>query len=368
MIFSDFVRTDANHRKFSERRFSHINRSAEPEYFRIRELLESWAAHVPDPERFQFEQRIQSGDDRAFDSAFFELYIHELHLRTGHKIVHHPILCHTKKRPDFLATDHDARSAIFEATVATETTDEDRGNEARLNALYDAINDRVESPDYFVGVDVEGTANTPIPIASWSQQVQSWLDGLDYEDVVAIGQQGLFEYLPVLEFEHDGVIVVFRPIAKKQSARRKPGARALGVQGGQSCWVTSHIDIAKALRKKATRYGEMAVPFVIAVNCTGPWSDWEEIRDAIFGGEGLWPLANRALFGRVSAVLAVDHLLPWSVPRAEARLFHNPNATLPYRGALTALPQARLESGQVEELDGTHPRVWFGLTESWPEQ
>jgi hypothetical protein len=83
MIFSDFVRTDANHRKFSERRFSHINRSAEPEYFRIRELLESWAAHVPDPERFQFEQRIQSGDDRAFDSAFFELYIHELHLRTG---------------------------------------------------------------------------------------------------------------------------------------------------------------------------------------------------------------------------------------------------------------------------------------------
>ena len=65
--------------------------------------------------------------------------------------------------------------------MATETTDKDRANKARLNSLYDAINDRVESPDYFVGLDVVGTAATPIPIASWCQQIQSWLARLNYE-------------------------------------------------------------------------------------------------------------------------------------------------------------------------------------------
>lgn len=79
-------------------------------------------------------------------------------------------------------------------------------------------------------------------------------------------------------------------------------------------------------------------------------------------------VAHRTLFRRVSAVLAVHHLLPWSVARADALLFHNPNAAIPYSGALNALPRARLESGQINELHGTHPRAWFGLSESWPEQ
>ena len=101
MIFSDFIRTDATPRKFSEPRVRHLDRSVEPEYFRIRELLESWATHVPGDNLFDLEQRIRSGDDRDFDSAFFKLYIHELLLRTGHEIVHHPVLPATKKRPDF---------------------------------------------------------------------------------------------------------------------------------------------------------------------------------------------------------------------------------------------------------------------------
>ena len=104
---------------------------------------------------------------------------------------------------------------------------------------------------------------------------------------------------------------------------------SMGLQGGQACWVTSHIDIAKAIEESHTRR-RMAFPFVIAVNCTGPWTDWEEIRDSIFGDEGLWPSAHRALFRRVSPVLAVHHLLPWSVARADAWLFHNPNAAIPY--------------------------------------
>jgi hypothetical protein len=236
-----------------------------------------------------------------------------------------------------------------------------------LNALYDAINDRVQSPDYFIGLDVEGTANTPIPIASWCQQIQTWLALLDYDEIVAIGNRGFFDCLPDLELDHDGVIVVFRPIAKKQSARGKHGVRPLGAQGREGSWVTSHIDIAKTLKRKAIRYGTLAMQYIIAVNCTGPLSDWEEVGNAIFGDQGIWPSPDRPSFRRVSAVIATHHLLPRSVTRADVRLFHNPNATFPYRGVLTALPQAKSESGQIKEGDGKHPRDWFGLSDSWPE-
>jgi hypothetical protein len=366
MIFSDFSRSDTTPRKYSERRFTHLDRSAEPEFVRVRELLESWSAHLPADSLFQVEQRFQSCDDREFDSAFLELYVHELLLRTGHAIVHHPELPHTKKRPDFLATDHNSYASIIEATVTTEATDENRGSEARLNALKDAINERVASPDYFVSMDIDGRPNTPIPVASWSEQIQAWLAGLNYESIVALSDRGRFDCLPSLELGHDGALVTVRPLAKRQSARGKPG-RTLGVEGAEGCWVTSHIDIEKVLRKKATRYGQLTLPFIVAVNCIGQWSVWEEIHEAIYGDEGLWPSPDQVSLRRLSAVLAIDHLLPWSIPRTDAMLFHNPNAAIPYCGAFTGLPQAKWEAGQVRVTGGTHPRALLGLSESWPD-
>jgi hypothetical protein len=174
--------------------------------------------------------------------------------------------------------------------------------------------------------------------------------------------------LPVLEIPHNGALFFVEPIAKKESARGKAGVRPLGVLGASGEWVTSHLEIANALKRKAGRYGKVSQPYVIAINCLGPHCDWEEIRDGVYGDEGLWPNVEHPVFTRVSAVVAVHHLLPRSITRAGVVLFHNPNAAYPYSGPLTALPQVSVNSGRPTIVDGTHPREWFGLKEIWPTE
>ena len=82
MIFSQNARTDTSPKNYSESTFAHIDRSARPEYGRIRAQISDWCNHVPDAERHEFVQRITSGDDLAFHSAFLELYTHQLLLAT----------------------------------------------------------------------------------------------------------------------------------------------------------------------------------------------------------------------------------------------------------------------------------------------
>jgi hypothetical protein len=368
MIFSNCERTEISPRRYSEPIFTHLDRSARLEFARIRQLIDAWFSHLPETCQTDVQARIRSGNDRAFHSAFLEIYIHELLTTTGHLVAVHPELPHTSKRPDFLATAIDSSATIFEAVVATETSAKEIGDSARLNALYDAIQERIRSPDHYLGLDIEGSPNTPIPLTDWCRQIQSWVGSLNYDHIVAIGQRGGFDQLPSLELLHDGLIVTVEPIAKKKSARGNPGIRPLGAQSFEGCWITSHLEIAKSVSKKATRYGDLAQPYIVVVNCIGEHCDLEEIDEAMYGNQGLWSSVTHPTFRRLSAVLAVHHLFPWSASRAGVRLFHNPHANYPYTGTFTELPQAVSVAGKIQKSNGTNPEIYFGLSETWPCQ
>ncbi len=245
----------------------------------------------------------------------------------------------------------------------TETSDWQRSADARLNTLLDQVN-KVCSPDYFLDLSYSGELKSPPPSKQWRQRIQSFVDSLDYDDIVRIGCSSRFDDLPSIELEHDGFVLSIEPIAKKETARGNPG-RPIGVQSGEGCWVTSRLAIRDNLKKKAMRYGQLQEPYVIAINCLGEMCDVEEIEEGVFGKDGLWTLSVPA-YKRMSAVLATWHLLPWSISKSPARLFHNPHAAHPYVGKLCELPQARLGSAGIERTDGTPPRSYFGLDESWP--
>jgi hypothetical protein len=367
MIFSNYLRIDPAPRAHSETSFAHLDRRAGSAYEQVRDQMETWAAGLPQTAQLEIQARVQSGDDRAFDSAFFELYLHELLLMTGHAVALHPPLKGTTKRPDFLASSGGAAHVVIEASVVTETTDKERANDARLNTLYDAINERINSPDYWVSLDVQGATSTPIPVAAWVTKIRGWMNSLSYDELVAVGQRQLWDRHQVLELCHDDAIFFFRLIAKSEQVRGRPGMRSLGALGSGAEWVTSRFEIARTLRKKASRYGALEYPYVIAINCLGPFCDWEEIRDGIFGEDGFWPLSGKPSNTRVSAVFAAHHLLPWSITRAGVLLFVNPNATRPYSGPLTELPRVIVGTDcRPAILDGKQPREWFGLDESWP--
>ena len=135
----------------------------------------------------------------------------------------------------------------------------------------------------------------------------------------------------------------------------------------EACWVTSRFEIGDSIRKKAKRYGDPKLPYVVVVNCIGVHADQEEIREALYGRDGVWSPKTSPLFTRLSGVATIHHLFPWSVPRADICLFHNPHASFPYASTLTALPQARLIDGNIDKSDGIHPRESFGLAMAWPK-
>jgi hypothetical protein len=156
-----------------------MNRRAGRDYDRIRDLIEVWAAKLPLSAYADLQGRMQSGDDNDFDSAFFELYLHELLVTTGHAATSHPVIRGTSKRPDFLASTPEKADVIVEAKVVTEKSKGERAADARLSALYDAIDQRIQSTDYFISVAFDGSFSTSIPVASWCRDIQSWLDGLN---------------------------------------------------------------------------------------------------------------------------------------------------------------------------------------------
>jgi len=333
----------------------------------IRELLTGWCDELDDEYRQRIIGRFHSRSDREFHSAFFELYLHSLLVRSDHKVLHEPHVPASARRPDFLAIDGNSTSAIIEAKVVTEQSDDDLANDARINALYDAINDRVQCLDFYLSLEIFGSSETPFPLVKWCGMIQRWADDLNYDAVAALGAQELFDELPRLDLCQEDLVLVIQPIAKNSSTRGKAGARPIGVQGSEGEWATSHLEVSKALKEKATRYGVLNQPYIVAINCLGPMCDFDDVHEGIFGADGLWPRSRPDRFTRVSAVLAMVHLLPWSVPRTAPVLMHNPNAAFPYAGPLTKLPQIHVEGKSHRYTLGLHPRELFELEECWPK-
>src|SRR5262249_48783607 len=151
-------------------------------------------------------------------------------------------------------------------TVATETTAEERGSQSLINTLYEKI-EGIECPDFFLSLDVSGLPNSPPPSRKWKQQIQAWVSSLNYDEVLEVGSAGRFDELPSLELSHDGLELRVEPIAKKETARGRPGVRPIGAQMSEACFVTSRFKIRDKVKEKAVSYGKLQTPYVVVVNC-----------------------------------------------------------------------------------------------------
>ena len=331
MLFAQTIRTDSSPRGYTESAFAHLDRSARDECKAIRMQIENWCARVPESDRNEFIKRFTSGNDSAFHSAFLELYIHELLLTTGHHVLFHPDVPESTNRPDFRATDASGHETIVECTVASEESELERAAHARLRTLYDSIS-QVICEDVFLDLRIFGALASPAPARKWRTQIQRWVDSLDYESLLAMGPSPNDFDLPQLALEHDGLVLEIKPIPKRRQARGK-GQPVIGIESFEGAIVTSHLKIRDTIRAKAGRYGNLGCPFVLVVNCTGAQAVDDEIHAAMFNDTGLWRIGAKA-YTRLSAVLAVQHLFPWSIHAAVPVLYHNPHAAFPYSGEL----------------------------------
>jgi hypothetical protein len=207
---------------------------------------------------------------------------------------------------------------------------------------------------------------------------------LDADEMIRLYESDNAKALPRWPYEYEGWKVEFRPIPKKPSARGKESDSAIGMRTTGWFSQDSSIAIKNAITDKASRYGKLDHPYVIAIDDTQIAVDDVSISEALFGKEE-WLLSPEELptmrrkrdgawFGphgphnkRVSAILYVRKAHAWGFPSAAIRLFHNPWAEKPYKSTLCDLPQAIPKDGRMELVEGKFLSEIFALPPGWPE-
>jgi len=374
-LFDNIHRDYLGAARYSEPQFVYLNRSARPEAKLIRALLEDWFSHYPQAETADLRARFRSSNDLQHHSAFFELFVHELLLKFGlHPQIHPALPQITTRHPDFIVESPSDKSFYMEAVVAANMSEDEYAARARMNVVYDSIN-RLDSPNFFIGMDIQGAPQTPPPAGPIKSFLSKNLAGLDPDEMMALLESGL-DALPHWHYQYEDWEIDFYPIPKSSEARGKPGTRPIGLQFYGLKFMDSRTTIRDALCTKAGRYGDLDLPYVVAVNALDRSTDFTAIMEALFGKEkyiidlsrskpsepemtreldGVWTSESGPRYTRLSAALVVVGLSPGNLPHANIRLYHNPWAKLPYNSELSLLPQAVPFGGQMKLEDGKVP-------------
>jgi hypothetical protein len=386
-LFDNIHRDYLGAARYSESQFAYLNRSARLEANLIRALLEAWFSCYPQAEAADLRARFRSSNDLQHHSAFFELFIHELLLKLGlHPQIHPTLPLITTRHPDFLIESPNNKSFYMEVVVAVNMSEDEYAARARMDVVYDSIN-RLDSPNFFIGMDIQGAPQTPPPAGPIRSFLSKNLAGLNPDKMMTLLESGL-DALPHWHYEYGGWKIDFYPIPKSPEARGKPGTRPIGLQFYGPQFMDSRTAIRDVLCTKAGRYGNLALPYVVAVNALDRSTDFTDIMEALFGKgkylidfsrskssepemtrepDGVWASKSGPRYTRLSAALVAIGLSPWNLPRANIRLYHNPWANLPYNSELTLLPQAVPLTGQMKLEDGKSLSSVFDLPYEWPE-
>jgi hypothetical protein len=336
--FDDFERTLDGPAGHLISAFDYLNESARPEAASVRQLIDGALARYPDAHRDAIRNRLRSVDETQHLGAFFELALHELVVREGCTVLAvEPALAGCNRSPDFLVQGADGNRFYLEATLATGRSQADAGAERRMDEAISAI-DAVDSPNFFLGVHTSGTPNQPVSRRQLQRAVREWVNALNYDEICVAWERGAD--IPNLVHEQHGARFRIEPVPRRR-LRGIPGQRAIGMIGPEEAeMIEPHVAIKSAVAAKAGRYGELDLPYIIAVNALADFAERSSVTEALFGTEaiavhqvdgvwhhreirnpdGAWRSPQGAINTRVSAVLSTQRLTPPDYPSMSAVL------------------------------------------------
>jgi len=211
--------------------------------------LQSWLGNEDQPERTQIANLLE-GDERAFYSTAFELYLTSLLRTQGWAFERHPTLPGTTKHPDYLVHTDEA-DFVLEAAVVLDS-DAIRVQATHRDSLRDEL-DGVTGPfDIIMTIDgaIPGGAS-PKTIADWLRRQLSELKIPDSERVE-------------LKYAGDGFSIDFAVFASDQEDTPVVTVEMMGGPVAQD--VTTHESIRDTIDFKASRYGKIGRPYVVALD------------------------------------------------------------------------------------------------------
>ncbi len=348
-LFDNFDRSYTAPALNNEDKFHFYNRSAWLASAHIRETLEACFTHYPDSDKVQLKARFQS----EFDSAFYELFLHELLLKIGCEVSVHPeVGNHSKTHPDFLAKFPSGAEVFIEAVLSEGKSDKEKSRDALLNTLYDEIN-KINSPDFFLGII---SINNPQGIQPSGRKIRSFLN----ERLKNLNPDQISE-APKWTFRDGNFVLKAFPLLKSPELRGKPGHRFIGGQPGEVHWGGSAVALQGSIKAKAKQHGRLYKPYVIAVNSLSVWgTDKDDIFKALYDKQGVF-----RNYTRISAVL-MSEVYPSNIPVATVCLYHNPCAANPCTEMSWRVSQGNCHQTELKISNGVSTGELMGLPSSWP--
>jgi len=374
--------------RHDEGHFEYLNRSGRPAVAAVRAWIDDALSRYPEKDRNSLVGKIQSGDEVAHRSGLFELLLHEALLRSGSVIeAVEPTLPHTDKSPDFLVRAPNGERFYLEATLATGLSDPDRRARKRRNTAIEAVNN-VRSQDYVLDATFRGTPSQPIRLRRLREMIEGWLQTLDYDTVAETWQRQIGTPAPFCH-EESGFAVELRPITRPN--RQAPPGRAIAIQGGDAWSRTVGSALRQAIEGKVNRYGELDLPFIVAVNGTDHNGEEHDVFAALlgqevvripYGPEGLrqpdayWDRNSDGIWVRpdgaprrqgLSGVLAFNELSVWSAPKRRCLYVPNPWARHSLEAFPLAVDRMEVKGDELRKVQGTPFGAVLGLPHDWLE-
>jgi hypothetical protein len=385
-LFSDRLREDPSSRKTAESTYKFMDRVDDEVFARVRATLNSWfdrfARNQDDNAVADLRGRLRAKQSLQFEGAFWELYLHELHARLGFEVEVHPPGPRTT-HPDFLISRADTRFYL-EAVVPAPATGSSLGPPAAntvieyVDAAYDA--DFLLAVRFATGGTLPKRKAVVAAVEQWLGTLQwsRWHDG-----------KGPRYPLAEIELEVNEWTIGLQAIPRSPETRGERDLPTVAVYPGFGAFVESVMAaIVPVLDEKASKYGSLDAPHVIAVWVMSPIASETSLPGALFGGRvplaagrhpvelpgpehrrGIWT-PDRQGRSRPAAFLMAGS---WdfnfnAVSRALPRLWRNPWAADPLTVQLPfAASRVASDERSVENTDAAiDPAKLFELAPDWP--
>ena len=371
-LFTDRPRTATSYASDEEPTWAFLERVDDEGFDRVRRAMNAWFARYPPTKAADLRGRFESKDDIEFHSAWFELYLHELHRRLSYDVTAEPAMPDTPTRPDFLVA-RDGAAFFLEATIVGDRRT--AGRTRRIARVTAAIN-RVRSPNFTLDVEIESEGRDAPPMRDVRRRLERWLATRDWQDVRAAQEQGFnYDALPTTTASAGDWSFTFRAWPRPPEDRGANDGRAIHAYPSDGGVFDHAGTLLERLEQKADKYGEPAFPVIIAVRLDRLSADIADIRAALMGpsigrvnpanpgrtvstgrhGTGMFRHESGRWRNRhVAGVLFWDlELRPWSVARRAPTLWLHlqpgqPLPPLPWSCVRQDTGAARYDAGSFE--------------------
>lgn len=256
-------------------------------------------------------------------------------------------------------------------------TPQEAAGDARLNAAVRVV-DEADARNHFLDLQIDGTPAQPVTLRRLRRGLADWIAGLPLTEEAKDAAPFVYE-------EHGMKLTIS---AFLRRTPRQEAGRAIGAQGMEPYWGTPGDGIRESVEKKASRYGNLGAPYVVAVNAMSEYQGEEDVIDAMFGSpcvvirtyddgrtvtrdsrnpDGVWQGRRGPRKQGLSAVLSTERFYPWSVGQRRARLVRNPWATNPLPALPLSVDERNPVEGRLAKVEGRSFTELFGLPPGWPE-